>query len=63
MNRDLIAHHVVALDAQIQRLRRICAEVRDPVELKARLPRLLELTADRTRQLARAVDLSNGDPK
>lgn len=41
MNRDLIIHRLVALDAQLRRLRRLADNIGDGAELKARLPTLI----------------------
>lgn len=45
MNRDLVIHHLVAIDAQLRRMHRLADTIQDGAELKARLPGLLGETA------------------
>lgn len=42
MNRDLVVHNLVALDAQLRRMRSLVRTIKNPAELTARLPALLE---------------------
>lgn len=60
MNRDLIVHHLVALDAQLRRLRRLSETIGDGAELKARLPRLIAETCGSMQRLMSAVGQQEG---
>lgn len=42
MKRDLIVHHLVALDAQLRRVRALAGSIGSPAELQARLPALID---------------------
>jgi len=44
MNRDLVIHHLVAIDAQLRRMRRLAHRINDGVEIRARLTPLLDQT-------------------
>lgn len=60
MNRDLLIHHVVALDAQLRRLRRLADAIGDGAELKARLPALIAESCRTTQRLMSALGQQEG---
>jgi hypothetical protein len=51
MNRDLVVHQVVAIDAQIRHMIALTQTVGSAEELKARLPALLEESAAATQRI------------
>lgn len=61
MKRDLVLHHLVALDAQLRRMRGI-AETREPAEVKARLAPLLKATCRESQRVLSAAAAEEGWP-
>ena len=61
MNRDLIIHHLVAVDAQLRRIRRLANSIGDGNELKVRLPPLIEETCHRVQVLRSEMGQQEGD--
>lgn len=53
MNRDLVLHVVVGVDAQLRRIERLSRSIADPVEHKTRIPPLI---AESRRQLQSMCD-------
>lgn len=60
MNRDLVLHHLVALDAQIRRVCALARSIGDAEELRARLPRLLDETARTSQRALSAIARPEG---
>lgn len=60
MDRDLIVQQVVAIDAQLRRMRRLAESITDPAELRARLPRLLAETARTSHALLSRIGQAEG---
>lgn len=61
MKRDLVIHELVAVDAQLRRLRRLAESIGDAEQLKARLPRLIGETAKRVQVLCSRIGQEEGD--
>ncbi len=59
MNRDLIVHHLVAIDAQLRRMRRLAVSL-GAAELKARLPALVEETTRGMQRVMSSVGQDEG---
>lgn len=60
MTRDLLIHHLVALDAQLRRMRRLSEHITDGVELKARLPQLIAKTSNELHRLMSEIGQGEG---
>lgn len=61
MTRDLIIHHLVALDAQLRRLHRLAETIGSLDELKVRLPPLIAETHRRVQVLCSRIGQQEGD--
>ena len=61
MNRDLILQELVALDAQLRRIRRLAQSIGDANESKARLPPLIEQTSRRVNALCSRIAQQEGE--
>jgi len=61
MTRDLLIHHLVAIDAQLRRIRRLANSIGDGNELKVRLPPLIEETCHRVQVLRSEMGQQEGD--
>ena len=61
MNRDLVIHELVAVDAQLRRIRRLAQSIGDAKESKARLPQLIEETSRRVNALCSRIAHQEGE--
>lgn len=61
MNRDLIIHQLVAVDAQLKRIRRLAESIGDAGELKDRLPPLITETSRQVNALCSRIAQQEGD--
>lgn len=58
--RDLIIHHLVAIDAQLRRLRGLHRKIEDGVELRARIGPLLNETCKRSHEILSLIGQVEG---
>jgi hypothetical protein len=61
MNRDLILLELVALDAQLRRIRRLAQSIGSSDELKARLPPLITQISRRVNALCSRIAQQEGE--
>ena len=61
MNRDLVIHELVAVDAQLRRIRRLAQSIGDAKESKARLPQLITETSHRVNALCSRIAQQEGE--
>ena len=61
MNRDLVIHELVAVDAQLRRIRRLAQSIGDSKELQARLPQLITETSRRVNTLCGRIAQQEGE--
>lgn len=61
MNRDLVIHELVAVDAQLKRIRRLAESIGDAEQLKARLPQLITETQRQVNALCSRIAQQEGD--
>ena len=60
LDRDLVIHHVVAIDAQLRRIRGLASKIGDGAELKARIGPLLDETCRRCHSLLGRIGHQEG---
>jgi hypothetical protein len=58
--RDLVIHHLVAIDAQMRRIRGLAGTIGNAVELKARIVPLLDETCKRCHVLMSLIGQQEG---
>ncbi len=60
MNRDTVIHQLIAVEAQLRRLRRLAESIHDPLELQARLPGLIVETHRSVQSLVSRINEREG---
>ena len=60
MNRDQIIHELVAIDAQLRRMRRLSERINSDAEFRARLPELIARTAQGVNRVLSEIGKQEG---
>jgi hypothetical protein len=60
MNRDLVIHHLVGVEAQLRRIERLSSSIGDPTEHKARIPALITETRRTLQTLTGRIEQVEG---